>query len=114
MSAPTITPKSDANTAQTFTILYFAAASSYTNLSYESLPAPLSMKELFPTLESRYPGITAKVLKSCAVTVNLEYTDVEEDTTSVPGEGQNSNTTPSGFIIQAGDEVGIIPPVSSG
>jgi len=114
MSASVMIPKSDANAAQTFTILYFAAASSYTNLSSEHLPAPLSLRQLFPTLESLYPGITAKVLKSCAVTVNLEYIDVEEDTTSPPGEGQDSNTSPSGFVIQAGDEVGIIPPVSSG
>lgn len=114
MSASIITPKSDPNTTQTFTILYFAAASSYTNLSCENLPAPLSLKKLFPTLESRYPGITAKVLKSCAVTVNLEYVDIEEDTTSVPEQGQDSNTPPPGFTIRAGDEVGIIPPVSSG
>src|SRR4051794_10203104 len=42
--------------ASTFTILYFATASSFTTLSSEELPAPLPLTKLFPTLESRYPG----------------------------------------------------------
>jgi len=102
----------------TFTILYFAGASTYTALSSERLPAPLPLSKLFPTLESRYPGITSKVLSSCAVSVNLEYVDMDE----VDGEiqeqlgegaaGEGNSTTD--IIIQPGDEVGIIPPVSSG
>lgn len=93
----------------TFTILYFAAASTYTNKTSELLPAPLSVRSLFSTLESRYPGINAQVLKSCAVTINLEYVDSEDDDTS-----HDSSTQGAGAMIQAGDEVGIIPPVSSG
>jgi molybdopterin synthase sulfur carrier subunit len=94
--------------ASTFTILYFATASSFTTLSSEELPAPLPLVKLFPTLESRYPGITTKVLKSCAVTVNLEYVDIEEDLEA------KLDCTSEGLLIKPGDEVGIIPPVSSG
>jgi len=47
------------------------------------------------------------VLSSCAVTVNLEYVDVDID--SEPEE-----TTKTAKVIQEGDEVAIIPPVSSG
>jgi molybdopterin converting factor small subunit len=85
-----------------FTILYFASASSYTSKDSEILQAPLPLSKLFETLEERYPGIKAKVLESCLVTVNLEYVDVT-------GESAKDQT-----IIQEGDEVAIIPPVSSG
>lgn len=85
----------------TFIILYFAAASSYTGLESEKLPAPLPLSKLFETLEARYVGISAKVLKGCAVTINLEYVDV-------PGKDDEE------VVINAGDEVGIIPQVSSG
>ena len=57
------------------------------------------MKELFDFLEGKYPGIKKSVLSSCAATVNLEYVDVDDA---------------AGMIIKEGDEVGIIPPVSSG
>ena len=86
----------------TFTILYFAAASSYTGRESEQLPAPLQLSQLFATLEARYDGISAKVLKGCAITINLEYVDV-------PAEHNDDD-----ILIKAGDEVGIIPPVSSG
>lgn len=82
-----------------FQIHYFSTASSYTNKHSESLPAPLPLARLFGTLESRYPGIRETVLQSCGVSIGDEYVDVEE--------GQ-------GVVIQAGDEVAIIPPVSSG
>jgi molybdopterin converting factor small subunit len=85
-----------------FTLLYFAAASSYTKKTSENLPAPLPVARLFATLEERYPGIGKKVLDCCAVTVNLEYIDMDDG-----GES-------SGDIIKEGDEVAIIPPVSSG
>jgi molybdopterin converting factor small subunit len=85
----------------TFTILYFAAASSYTGIESEKLPAPLQLSKLFGTLEARYDGISAKVLKGCAVTINLEYVDL-------PGDGDDD------VLIKEGDEVGVIPPVSSG
>jgi molybdopterin converting factor small subunit len=82
-----------------FTILYFALASTLTGKNHEFLPAPLPTCELYTLLEERYPGIKSKVLDSCMLTVNLEYVDLEEKT---------------GAVISEGDEVGIIPPVSSG
>jgi molybdopterin synthase sulfur carrier subunit len=87
-----------------FTILYFAAGSSYTSKDAEFLKAPLPLSELFPALEERYPGFTAKVLESCRVTINLEYVDMPGDNPSAGDE----------VVIKEGDEVGIIPPVSSG
>lgn len=96
-----------------FTILYFAAASTFINKSSERLPAPLPVCSLFSTLESRYPGITAKVLKSCAVTVNLEYVDLD-DSSNDDSISDDVSITKDKRLIQAGDEVGIIPPVSSG
>jgi molybdopterin converting factor small subunit len=89
---------SKAESPAEFKILYFASATSYTKKQSETLPAPLNMSDLFSELEKRYPGIRGKVLESCAVTVNLEYVDLDDSTVS----------------IKDGDEVGIIPPVSSG
>ena len=88
--------------AGSFGMLYFAAAATYTRKATEHLPAPLPISKLFDILESRYPGIKQKVLGSCAVTVNLDYVDVEED-----GRAPD-------LMINEGDEVAIIPPVSSG
>ena len=88
--------------AGSFSMLYFAAAATYARKATEHLAAPLPISNLFDTLESRYPGIKEKVLVSCAVTVNLDYVDIEED-------GRISDLT-----IHEGDEVAIIPPVSSG
>ena len=84
----------------TFKILYFASSADYTACAEEELPAPLPATKLFPLLEQKYPGMGEKVLQSCLLTVNLEYVDltVEED----------------GVMIQPGDEVASIPPVSSG
>ena len=87
-----------------FSILYFAAASTFTAKSTEHLPAPVPAKQLFALLEERYPGIGGKVLSSCAVTVNLEYIDLD-------GEDDEDQ---SSLVIKEGDEVAIIPPVSSG
>lgn len=86
-----------------FTILYFAGAASFTHKTYDHVPAPLDVQRLFVHLESKYPGMREKVLESCAVTVNLDYVDMHDSTSDTPL-----------VIIQAGDEVGIIPPVSSG
>lgn len=97
----------------TFTILYFAAASTFTNKTSERLPAPLPIRSLFPALELRYPGISAKVLSSCAVTINLEYVDMEDDSSTVSAS-DGSLKDDGGGMVQVGDEVGIIPPVSSG
>lgn len=85
-----------------FNVLYFASASSFTSKQSEALPAPLPLGQLFDALEERHPGIKSKILDSCLVTVNLEYVDV-------PPAGQVS-----GIVIKEGDEVAIIPPVSSG
>ena len=93
----------------TFKILYFATASTFTKKSSELLPAPLPLNELFGVLEGMYPGFRKKVLESCAVVVNMEYVDVDGGDEGKEGEGEKK-----GLVIQQGDEVGIIPPVSSG
>ncbi|KAF2720679.1 hypothetical protein K431DRAFT_285588 [Polychaeton citri CBS 116435] len=82
-----------------FKLLYFAAARSFANADSDVFPAPQPLASLFAVLEAKYPGIKERVLGSCAVTVNLDYVDVDE-------EGQ--------LVIQDQDEVAIIPPVSSG
>lgn len=84
-----------------FNVLYFAAASSFTGKEYEAIPAPLPLGQFFNALEERYSGIKHKILESCLVTVNLDYVDI-----SSSGDG--------GIVIKEGDEVAIIPPVSSG
>lgn len=89
-----------------FNMLYFAAATSYTHKDYEVLPAPLPLVELFATLEARYSGIRAGVLDGSFVTINLEYVDVDAD---ADAQGDAAS-----IIIQEGDEVAVIPPVSSG
>ena len=91
-----------------FRLLYFASAASYTRKSLDDVPAPLALTDLFAHLEKLYPGIRQAVLSSSAVTVNLDYVDVE-DQQSVGG-CQRSDAT----VIHEGDEVAIIPPVSSG
>ena len=86
-----------------FSILYFASACTFTGKASEALPAPVRARDLFALLEQRYPGIAERVLSSCAVTVNLVYVDVEG------GDGNEAD-----MEVKAGDEVAIIPPVSSG
>ncbi|KAK4100597.1 hypothetical protein N658DRAFT_497041 [Parathielavia hyrcaniae] len=88
-----------------FNILYFASAGSYTSKNVEALPAPLPLRKLFSTLEERYQGIRASVLEHSMVTVNLAYADVPDE------EGPEDKDE---IVIQEGDEVAIIPPVSSG
>lgn len=85
-----------------FNVLYFAGAASHTGKDHDALPAPLALGKLFDELESRHAGIKTKVLDSCLVTRNLEYVDVPEDGTD------------GDVVINEGDEVAIIPPVSSG
>lgn len=96
-----------------FTLLYFASASSYTKKDSETFQAPLPLPKLFDILEERYPGIRDKVLSHCAVTVNLDYVDV-----GILGEegGEKSGVEPvlDMPVIEEGDEVALIPPVSSG
>lgn len=88
-----------------FNLLYFASASTFTGKEFEALPAPLPARKLFATLEDRYTGIRAKILESCLITINLSYVDVPEDI----NEGGADEP-----VINEGDEVAIIPPVSSG
>lgn len=89
-----------------FNILYFASAGSYTTKNVEALPAPLPLSKLFATLEERYKGIKESVLDNSLVTVNLTYVDVPDTEAGEVGDDE--------VIIQEGDEVAIIPPVSSG
>ena len=91
-----------------FTILYFAFAATFTKKTFEHLPAPLEASQLSERLESMYPGIKQRVLDSSAITVNLNYIELEEDL------GEDSNHSLSTLVIKEGDEVAIIPPVSSG
>ncbi|KAI9790754.1 MAG: hypothetical protein M1835_000782 [Candelina submexicana] len=92
-----------------FSILYFAAASSYTGRHSDSFEAPLSLLELFELLESRYPGIRTKVLNSSAVTINLDYVGFSLDANE---EGYQEQAKGEELIIQEGDEVAIIPPTT--
>ena len=92
-----------------FRLLYFATAASFTKKPFDDFRAPLLLKELFQTLDSKYPGIKKSVLSSCAVTVNLDYVDMEDTAYEDGSENHGRVTT-----IKEGDEVAIIPPVSSG
>lgn len=89
-----------------FNVLYFASASTYTGKEFEALPAPVPLRQFFSTLEERYSGIRTQVLKSCLVTINLDYVDVPE--------GNDEGGAGEQTVINDGDEVAIIPPVSSG
>ncbi|GAP91665.1 putative molybdopterin synthase sulfur carrier subunit [Rosellinia necatrix] len=89
-----------------FNVLYFASASSFTSKEYDTFPAPLPIARLFDSLEGKHSGIKDKILSSCLVTVNLNYVDVPSN----DGDGASE----PGLVIQEGDEVAIIPPVSSG
>jgi molybdopterin synthase sulfur carrier subunit len=97
--------------ADHFTLLYFASAASYTTKESEFIAAPLPLSNLFDHLDHLYPGIKIKVLTSCAVTLNTEYVDIDDEE-GVASEDNATKRVP--VIIQAGDEVAIIPPVSSG
>jgi molybdopterin synthase sulfur carrier subunit len=85
-----------------FKILYFGPAENHTSKATENLPAPLPIAKLFTTLEEKYGGIRTNLLESCLITVNLKYVDIPE------------NENDEGMVILEGDEVAIIPPVSSG
>ena len=68
----------------------------------------MALGSLFNFLETRYPGMTKAVLSSCAVTLNLDYIDIEQHREAT------NNTSCQDRMITEGDEVAIIPPVSSG
>lgn len=95
-----------------FNLLYFASANSFTGKEFEPLPAPIPLRKLFSTLEERYPGIRAKVLSSCLVTVNLTYVDVPDD--SADGGAGTHEDDEGEVLLREYDEVALIPPVSSG
>jgi molybdopterin synthase sulfur carrier subunit len=97
-----------------FTLLYFASASSYTTKDSENFQAPLPLPKLFDILEERYPGIRDKVLSHCAVTINLNYVDVGI-LEGVCSEKRGAEPVLGDVVvIKEGDEVALIPPVSSG
>lgn len=87
----------------TFTVLYFASASSFTGKDSDSFPAPVALSDLYSLLEKKYPGIMASILDHSMLTVNLEYVDVPQ-----------SGSEDGGLIVEAGFEVAVIPAVSSG
>jgi len=141
-TATDVSAANDGTGTGTFTLLLFASASTYTGTETLVLSAPTTLRGLFRVLENRFPGITDKVLKSSAVTVNLEYVDVDsfgvedlgkgngegigegEEEVSLSRQGQGQGGQGEGgeggeemgldTVIRMGDEVGIIPPVSSG
>ena len=87
-----------------FRILYFASVKDLTQRDSENMTAPLPLSKLFETLEQKYNGLKmSRILESCLVTVNLEYVDVA-----------GNAVTDKETIINDGDEVALIPPVSSG
>ena len=92
-----------------FRLLYFASATSYTRKSSDDFPAPLPITDLLELLEQKYPGIEKAVLSSSAITVNLDYVDVKEEQ-----QAATTSEESKPMVIQEGDEVAIIPPVSSG
>ena len=147
----TLTPHLPKEVQGSCTLLLFASASTYTSTDTLTLPAPTTLRAIFRHLESQYPGITAKVLRSAGVSVNLEYIDfdpeeLEVDEGSGGGVGRQEREGVEGvemgvgkggeaagakereggedgedetgegldIVIHPGDEVGIIPPVSSG
>jgi molybdopterin synthase sulfur carrier subunit len=69
----------------------------------------MTLSALFTELERRFPGMKRKVLSSAALTRNLEYLDVEVDELGEIVGGEES-----GLVLSAGDEVAVVPPVSSG
>jgi molybdopterin converting factor small subunit len=83
----------------TFHIHYFSTATTYTGKQSESFPAPLPLNQLFDVLECKYPGMKEKVLSSCGISLGEEYVDVNDC---------------EGVVIESGNEVAVIPPVSSG
>lgn len=90
----------------TFTLLLFASAQSYCNNTESlSLPAPMTLTQLFDELEQRWSGVGEKILRSSQVALNLDYVDCDWSEREKKGDE---------IVIKAGDEVGIVPPVSAG
>ena len=89
-----------------FRVLYFASAFTMTEREWDDFPAPMSLDDLFKSLEKLYPGIYDRILLTSAVTRNLEYVDTQQNE-DVRNSGERT-------LLNQGDEVAIIPPVSSG
>ena len=89
--------------SQSITILYFAAASTSTGLTTETVPIPesgsLPLIELPKVLISRHPNATGlkDILESSQWSINAEM--VEE---------------PENVVLKGGEEVAVICPVSGG
>jgi molybdopterin converting factor subunit 1 len=84
----------------TFTVLYFGPMADLTGVRTEPVDAVAvpTVGALLEHLRGRYAAVAEldPLLNTCAVAVNMDYAD-----------GRDA-------IIAAGDEVAIIPPVSSG
>ena len=91
-----------------FKVLYFASASTFTKKDWEEFPAPFPLHQLPDLLESSYPGIGKAILDSAAITLNLEYVDLDVQATN------DAEYQAKSFTIHDRDEIAIIPPVSSG
>jgi molybdopterin synthase sulfur carrier subunit len=97
------------------TVLFFAAASTYTTQESTTLRGGVSLRQLLADLETKFPGFTSKIISGSAITVNLEYVDFNVDELSKGNAADEKDAADGlGMIVQPGDEVGIIPPVSSG
>lgn len=91
-----------------FRVLYFAAAATFTGRDWDDIKIPVRLHDLPGVLEKAHPGFREAILTSCAITLNLEYVDLSDFNTDEAREN------PSDTIIQSGDEIAVIPPVSSG
>lgn len=69
-------------------------------------PSGLSVAELFAWISLTYGESAAGLLASCAVSINMEYLEDEE--------AGNAGEPSRAEVIHVGDEVALIPPVSSG
>lgn len=65
----------------------------------------MTLQDLYLELERRWPGVGEKVLSSSQIVVNLDYVDCDWEERETKGRQ---------VVIKAGDEVGIVPPVSAG
>jgi len=92
----------DNGSARTITVLYFAAASTATNLTEELVPLPdddpFLLSSLPALLVARHPGtVLEKVLQGSQWSVDAEMVDDPETT-----------------VLRGGEEVAVICPVSGG
>jgi molybdopterin synthase sulfur carrier subunit len=97
------------------TVLFFAGASTYTAQESITLHAGVTLRQLLSDLEAKYPGFTSKIISGSAITINLEYVDIDVDELGKENVTDKDDAANGlGMMIEPGDEIGIIPPVSSG